>query len=635
MHTNGELARAEEGRGRAGGSSSQGPQRSRALLFLVVSFAAMTGLLLGYDLTVVSVVLEPVRNEFNVCGQQFSCLLKELFVAMPAPGAVVGSLYGGVVARRLGRLPALGISDALLVVAALLMCLGPAYWILLVGRFFVGLGVGVGMVVFSTYTSEVSPTHLRGRLGLLQEICQCIGCIFTFGTAALMVDTAPYWRWLLAIAGIVGAVQCLGLSFLPESPRWLMSKDRKESARRNMRRLGVGSDEEIEELLREMEEERDRALAMKQAQENARVAALHAASASADASSCASPSTAPTEPAGAPPAHQSSDRYQPPTNSTNEHSSSTGGSAHAHEQQNGDTRPPRLEVHSASGRLLRCVEGRIIPGRRASDEMFTAQWLVDFAESFRFVRSSRKGLAKLWRNRAPLFVALGCAVAQNMMAAPALLPYSTDIFMLAGVKSPYVAGVGIGVAKTTGVLITFFLIETLGRKGLLLIGTLGTTICHIVLALSFLPSHPSWPTTAACAMIVFMFFWNMSWAGLMYVVASEVLPQEVRSLGMGCVITTFWVFAFIIQSTLESMFTLLTRSGTFFFYACTNALLVFFILFCIPETTGRTLEEISASFYQQSTHDKDDTAMDNGAQDGSNDGTKAVAGTETDREVVR
>ena len=54
---------------------------------------------------------------------------------------------------------------------------------------------------------------------------------------------------------------------------------------------------------------------------------------------------------------------------------------------------------------------------------------------------------------------------------------------------------------------------------------------------------------------------SISWAGLMYVVASEVLPQEVRSLGMGCVITTFWVFAFIIQSTLESMFTLLTRSG--------------------------------------------------------------------------
>eukprot|EP00922_Rhytidocystis_sp_ex-Travisia-forbesii_P047353 GHVS01070519.1.p1 GENE.GHVS01070519.1~~GHVS01070519.1.p1 ORF type:complete len:170 (-),score=27.39 GHVS01070519.1:204-713(-) len=72
------------------------------LLFVII-FASMTGLLMGYDLAVVSVVLKPVTEYYGVCGPNSMCPHKEVFVAMIAPGALLGSIVGGTMADMYGQ----------------------------------------------------------------------------------------------------------------------------------------------------------------------------------------------------------------------------------------------------------------------------------------------------------------------------------------------------------------------------------------------------------------------------------------------------------------------------------------------------------------------------------------------------
>eukprot|EP00918_Siedleckia_nematoides_P054729 GHVU01119583.1.p1 GENE.GHVU01119583.1~~GHVU01119583.1.p1 ORF type:complete len:220 (+),score=26.00 GHVU01119583.1:549-1208(+) len=111
-------------------------------LMLVVVFGAITGLLMGYDLCVVAVVLTPVEEDFQICGGRFTCAKKQLFVALVAPGAAMGSLVAGVLSDRFGRRLTLAASDVCFILGSALMGLGSTYAVLLLGRIFVGVGVG-------------------------------------------------------------------------------------------------------------------------------------------------------------------------------------------------------------------------------------------------------------------------------------------------------------------------------------------------------------------------------------------------------------------------------------------------------------------------------------------------------------
>merc|ERR1711988_960009 len=104
----------------------------------------------------------------------------------------------------------------------------------------------------------------------------------------------------------------------------------------------------------------------------------------------------------------------------------------------------------------------------------------------------------------------------------------------------------------------------------------------------------------------FIFAWDISWAGLMFVVIAEVLPTRVRSWGMGMAICVFWSLSFLVGETLESMFNAVPPygakeddkqkhpAGTFFLYAVTSALAFVFVFFYVPETGNKSLEAQTA-----------------------------------------
>jgi len=527
------------------------------LLGLSVAFAAVTGILMGYDFAIAAVVLQPIQEDFNLCSGQFTCRAKDLFVSLVGPGAIVGAMSGGSIADWFGRRVALAASDFFIILAASLMALGQSFFVVLIGRFFVGMGAGIGLVNFSTYTSEISPPKRRGALVVCQELCQCIGAILAFLAAVSLGPSTEHatenaWRWLLGAAGLVGVVQGFGILLLPESPRWLMFRYREERAREVMRKLGMGSTADIDQQMAAIRRERDG---------DKFLDARTVSSNGSDESLCTA------------------------------------------EDETAHSRKKRAPL-------------------RADEE---GGWVKRVALQWREIRGHRK----------QMLMAVGCAVAGNLTFGPVVFPLSEDILRLAGVGplGRFWAGLGIGLMKLFGVLLTMSTVDVFGRRRLLFVGNLGTCCCHLLLSVAFLshvlytghsidlnasythdqPAELLPPSLTAVlgslGVLLFMLAWNVGWASMIYVVASELLPSRIRGVGMSMVEVTFWVLAFVNGNTMERLFLNITPQGTFLLYACLNALC--FVLICVlPENTGKSLEDINAAL---SPHTRHHTA-------GSNDG---------------
>jgi len=175
-------------------------------------------------------------------------------------GGMVGAMIGGWVADKLGRKRGLVISQAIGLLGAATMSLSKplhAWEVLLAGRLIVGLTAGLNTVLCPTYVAEVAPVHLRGGLGVFNQLAVTSG-IFTGQVLGLseVLGNSSGWAWLLAVSCVVPLVQ-LGLLYpAPLSPRYLaLSLGQEERAKQQLLKLRNGDTEAVERELREMQEE--------------------------------------------------------------------------------------------------------------------------------------------------------------------------------------------------------------------------------------------------------------------------------------------------------------------------------------------------------------------------------------------
>ena len=199
------------------------------------------------------------------------------------------------------------------------------------------------------------------------------------------------------------------------------------------------------------------------------------------------------------------------------------------------------------------------------------------------------GRTSLWsalrrpETRTPVLLALGVVLANNAMAALALQGFATQILSRAGVGEPLMVALLVGVTKTLGVAICVALVDRTGRRPLLRVGALGMLCCHALIAYGFACERP---TVVAVALVSLFFWWNMSWAGLMWTVLAEVLPDSVRAVAMGMAIVIFWLTNFATSQSVETLLDVLSPQLTFglFSLGCVAALA--FVQCCLPETKG-------------------------------------------------
>lgn len=154
-------------------------------------------------------------------------------------GATIITTCSGAISDWLGRRPMLIISSVLYFISGLVMLWSPNVYVLLLARLLDGFGVGLAVTLVPVYISETAPSDIRGMLNTLPQFSGSGGMFLSycmiFGMSLL---NSPSWRLMLGILSIPSLVYfLLTLFFLPESPRWLVSKGRMLEAKQVLQRL--------------------------------------------------------------------------------------------------------------------------------------------------------------------------------------------------------------------------------------------------------------------------------------------------------------------------------------------------------------------------------------------------------------
>ncbi len=200
-------------------------------VFAAAGFAALGGLLFGYDTGVISGALIFIRTQFALTTFQ-----QELVVSVVLVGAAIAALSGGRLADIFGRRAMLLVTAAIFIAGAMVCAAAPSLNFLVIGRLIVGVGIGLATSTVPIYISEVSPPQSRGWQVSLFQLAITIGIL-----AAYLVDYAfsgsGSWRWMLGLAFVPGAILGLGMIGMPESPRWLAEHGESQRAREVLQRI--------------------------------------------------------------------------------------------------------------------------------------------------------------------------------------------------------------------------------------------------------------------------------------------------------------------------------------------------------------------------------------------------------------
>ncbi|KAA0054003.1 putative inositol transporter 2 [Cucumis melo var. makuwa] len=212
--------------------------------------AGIGGFLFGYDTGVISGALLYIRDDFKSVDS--STVLQETIVSMAIAGAIIGAAIGGWMNDRFGRRTVILIADFLFFIGAVVMAASPGPSLLIVGRVFVGLGVGMASMTSPLYISEASPPKIRGALVSTNGFLITGGQFLSYLINLAFTKAPGTWRWMLGIAGLPALLQFILMFLLPESPRWLYRKGRSEEAERILRK--IYSENEVEGEIRDLKE---------------------------------------------------------------------------------------------------------------------------------------------------------------------------------------------------------------------------------------------------------------------------------------------------------------------------------------------------------------------------------------------
>ena len=208
---------------------------------LCAAFAAIGGMIFGYDQGVVSIVLVMPQflQRFTQVDSGGAGFWKGLLTAMIELGAFIGALNQGWIADKISRKYSIVVAVCIFSIGSVLQTAAVNYAMLTVGRLIGGIGIGMLSTVAPLYISEISPPEIRGALLVLEELSIVTGIVvafwITYGTQYMAGEWA--WRLPFLLQLIPGLVLGGGISFLPFSPRWLVSKGRDTEALSALGRL--------------------------------------------------------------------------------------------------------------------------------------------------------------------------------------------------------------------------------------------------------------------------------------------------------------------------------------------------------------------------------------------------------------
>ncbi|MDA9774748.1 sugar porter family MFS transporter [Algibacter sp.] len=422
--------------------------------------AALAGFLFGFD----TVVISGADKKLQALWGSSDAFHGSVVMAMALWGTVIGALFGGIPTNRLGRKKTLIWIGIFYFVSAVGSSLVNDPYTFAFFRFLGGVGVGASTIAAPAYVSEISPAKDRGRLVALYQFNIVLGILIAFLSNYLLRNVGENaWRWMIGVEAFPALIYTLLIFTVPKSPRWLISKNRNEEAKKVLDLINPDGD--AEKLMLEIKIE--------------------------------------------------------------------------------------SESH-ASGENI-------------------------FMKKYRF----------------PLILAFLIAMFNQFSGINAFLYYAPRIFEEAGLgeSTALLSSIGIGVTNLIFTLLGVFLIDRLGRKVLMYIGSIGYIISLSLVSMAF---FLDW---GGLAVPIFLFMFIASHAigqgAIIWVFISEIFPNHLRASGQSFGTSTHWVLAAIIPSLVPLLFSTIGAGVVFMIFAIMMVFQLLFVIFMMPETKGISLEELS------------------------------------------
>jgi MFS transporter, SP family, sugar:H+ symporter len=468
--------RAERGAGRAESTSNRGK-----ILGVTLS-AALGGLLFGFDTSVINGAVNSFKSDFHLGAAAVG-----ITVAITLIGCAVGAWFAGQLADIWGRKPVMVLAAVLFVASSIGSGFAFSDWDLMAWRLIGGLAIGIASVIAPAYIGEIAPARYRGGLSSLQQLAITLGIFLALLSDAALAGFAgsagaqlwwglPAWRWMLLVGVIPAAVYGVLALLIPESPQFLVRKQRDDEALRVVR----------------------------------------------DVTGAANP-----------------------------------------EQR------------------LKEIQESLENQRRSS---------------YRDLRGPALGLQPI------LWIGIGMAAFQQLVGINAIFYYSTALWQSVGFseKDSFTTSVITAVINVVLTFVAIFFVDRVGRKLLLLIGSVGMFIGLVAAAVAFSQATGSgadihlaapWGPLALVGANLFVIFFAATWGPVMWVVLGEIFPNKIRGLGLGIASAFNWIFNFLVTL----LFPILSQAvGLGFVYAgfaLFAALSFWFVKSLLPEVKGLELED--------------------------------------------
>jgi SP family sugar:H+ symporter-like MFS transporter len=456
------------------------------LIILISCVATIGGFLFGFDSGVINGTVDGLKQAFHSTDAELGFEVASMLL-----GCALGAFCAGRLGDLWGRRTVLLISSVMFLLSALGAGFATTSVVFVAARVLGGFAVGAASVMSPAYIAEVASARYRGRLATVQQIAIISGLFCAFlsnyvlaraaggSTGALWLGQEA-WRWMFWMMAIPSAAFLLLLLTIPESPRFLVAKKRKDEALAVLERL-YGA------------------------------ATARAKFATIDVSLAE------------------------------------------------DHHRPRLSdlVNKATGKLRPIVWVGI--------GLATFQQLVGINVVFYYG-------AVLWQ-------------AVGFSESDALL-----INVLSG-------GLSIGAC-----IVTVFLIDRIGRKPLLWIGSAGMAVTLGLVTFAFasasldangkLALSGTMGVVALAAANIYVIFFNISWGPVMWVMLGEMFPNQIRGSGLAVAGAAQWTSNFLITVTFPMLLASIGLAGAYGLYTVAAVISVYFVLRYVHETRGKELEQM-------------------------------------------
>ncbi|MBO4341103.1 MAG: sugar porter family MFS transporter [Bacteroidales bacterium] len=429
----------------------------KGYMFWIAFVASLGGLLFGFDTAVISGAEKQIQAVYGLTDFAHGFTMATALI-----GTIIGALFCGKPAERLGRKKSLIVIGVLYLISAVFSGAIVNWYCFMFFRFIGGLAVGASSVIGPMYIAEISPSRWRGRFVCFFQFNIVLGIVLAYFSNYFIAGVPNDWQWMIVAESAPALLFSVLMFSVPESPRWL---------------VGQGDEAGAQDVF-----------------------------------------------------------------------SKTGES-------------------DVAGQLAAIKESLKDAASAGKEKLFQKKYSI------------------------PILIAFLVATINQLSGINAILYYAPRLFELSGVfrEGAMLQSIIVGLTNLTFTMVGMFLIDKLGRKTLLLIGSVGMVVAQALVAWGFATNHFQGYMMLIC-ICAYIAFFAVSLGATIWVVIAEVFPNSVRAQGQAFGSATHWVWSALL-TWFFPMFLSIGGQYIFGIFAVMAALSFVFALW-LPETKNKSLEQI-------------------------------------------